>query len=401
MRCDDFDELIYLLWDGRIDEGKKEELEKHLSTCKRCKEKLALVESIEKGARGIKIKEPSQKYWDTFSSRIRERIVAQKEESLSFKLKRFFESVFTFSPLKVKVAAGVISVALVFIVGKLYVDYRGKEIVPTRPPMESTKTPDLGAPEVAKETALPEEKAKKREKRTLARDEMEKGVSPGITGEGTTAPAAPPEQEIKKKKEFAAPGKEPGKTQAAKGIPKGETVTEKIELEEVSLSEAQVTGAGTEERGKVLEKAVPPEHKARDADETQLKGITKTAAKQPSQLAYDRAVKTPSVTDYYTIDDERVSKIAEDDTLLQEDELRKTIETWSTHLEQNPGDSSAGEGYLQVAIGYYLLSKLTQDESDISKGIEILEQYQNQITGPKAKEELTNKLEQLKALKEE
>jgi hypothetical protein len=101
LRCEDFDELIYLLWDGRIDERKKEELEKHLSTCERCKEKLALLESIEKGAKGIKIKEPSQEYWDTFSSRVRERIIAQKEESFLFKFKKAFEGIFTFSPLKI------------------------------------------------------------------------------------------------------------------------------------------------------------------------------------------------------------------------------------------------------------------------------------------------------------
>jgi hypothetical protein len=401
VRCDDFDELLYLFRDGRIDEEKKEKLEKHLSACKRCREKLAFLESIEKRARGIEIREPSQEYWDTFSSRVTERIAAQKEESFSLKLKNFLQNLFTFSPLKIKVAAGVVSVVLVFIVGKLYVDYRGKQIVPTKPPMESTKAPAIHAPEAAKEIAPPEEKAKKQEKRALARDEVEKGVSPEIIPEDKITPVVPLEQGIEKKTEFAPPAKELDKAQAAKGIPKGETLTETVELrQEVGTPEPQMTGAGTKERGKVLEKAVPPEHKARDADETQLKGITKTAAKQPSQLVFDRAVKTASVTDYYAIDDERVPKIAEDDTLLQEDVLRKTIEIWSTYIEQNPGDSLANEGYLQVAIGYYLLGKLTRDESDILKGIEILEKYQNQITEPKAKEEVTNKLEQLKALKE-
>lgn len=401
MRCDDFDELIYLFRDGRIDEGKKEELDKHLSTCKRCKEKLALLESIEKGAREIKIKEPSQEYWDTFSNRVRERITAQKEESFSFKLKNFLQNIVTFSPLKIKVAAGVVSVVLVFIVGKLYVDYRGQQIVPTEPPMESTKAPAIHAPELAKEIAPPEEKAKKEEKRALPRDDMDKTVSPEIPGEGKTAPAAPLEQEIKKKKEFAPPGKELEKAQVARGIPKEETLTEKAELKEDNLSsETPSIGAGAEGKGKMLEKAVPPEHKAKDVGEIQLKGITKTTAREPSQLAFDRAIETASVTSYYIINDEKVLEITEEDTLLEEDVLRKTIDSWNKYIETNPEDSLANEGYLQVAIAYYLLSRLTQNESDFSKGIEILEKYQEQIADPKTKEALSKKLKQLKTLKE-
>ncbi len=401
LKCDDFDELICLFLDRRIDEEKKEELEKHLSTCKRCKEKLALLESIEKGARGIRIKEPSQEYWDTFSSRVRERIVAQQEESFSFKLKSFFQKIFTFSPLKVKVAAGVISVVLVFMVGKLYVDYRGKEIVPTEPRMEDTKAPVLHAPEVAKETVPPEEKAKKEEKRLLSRDEMEKSVSPEIADEVKTTPSPSLEQEVKKKKEFAPPGKEPDKTQAARGIPKVETIAEKAKPKEDILStETQSIGVGTEAEGKRSGKAVPPEHEAKDTEEIHRKGITKTAARAPSHLDFDRTAETASVRNYYVIDDEKVPEIADEDTLLQEDVLRRAIETWSRYIEQNPGDSLANEAYLQVAIGYHLLSKLTQDESDLLNGIELLDKYEKQVADPKTKEELNKKLKQLKALKE-
>jgi hypothetical protein len=53
-----------------------------------------------------------------------------------------------------------------------------------------------------------------------------------------------------------------------------------------------------------------------------------------------------------------------------------------------------------VAIGYYLLGKLTQDESILLKGIEFIEKYEKQVTDPKTKEELNKKLKQLKALKE-
>jgi hypothetical protein len=152
LRCEDFDELIHLFWDGEIDERKKEEMEEHLSICKKCKQKLALLGSIEEKAKQVKIKEPSQEYWDTFSSRVRERIIAQKEESFSFRLKKVFENIFTFSPLKIKIAAGVVSIVFVFVVGKLYVDYQGKEVIPSsKLRIEKTREPAVYAPKLEKE----------------------------------------------------------------------------------------------------------------------------------------------------------------------------------------------------------------------------------------------------------
>jgi len=401
LRCEDFDELIHLFWDERIDERKKEELEKHLSACKRCKEKLALLESIEKKAKGIKIKEPSCEYWDTFSSRVRERILAQKEGSFSFKLKKAFENIFTFSPLKIKVAAGVVSIVLVFIVGKLYVDYRGREIIPTTPRIESRKKPALYAPEVTKEISAPEEKAKREEEAAPPPDKMEETVSPEITREEKTAPVTPLEQEIKKKKEFAPPTKETEKAQAFRDLAKEETKAEVVEPEERLLSpETYTTGAGAEKQGKVLQEMVPPERKAKEERSVPSKGLTKTEKREPSPLALSHAKKTPLVKNYYVLDEEQIPKIEEEDTLLQEGVLRETIESWNRYIEKNPKDSLTNEGYLQVAISYYLLSKLTQDESDLLEGIELLEKYKNQATDPKTKEELNKKLKQLKALKE-
>lgn len=394
MRCEDFDELIYLFWDGRIDQRKKEELEKHLSTCKRCKEKLTLLESIEKGAKGIKIKEPSEEYWDTFSSRVRERIIAQKEASFSFKLKKVFESIFAFSPLKMKVAAGVVSIVLVFIVGKLYLHYQGKEIIPSRPKIESTKKPASYVPELKKEvtpsveppiTALKEEDS-----------DIRKGAARAL-GEIKDAR----EEKVKKKEKVPPSPGELEKAVAPQIIPEEKTPPEVVESKEEILSpETHMTGAGAEEKGRMLEEAAPPEQKIKDIEEVPLEGVPKAAARKLSTSALDHTMKTPSVRNYYAIEDEKILRVEEEDTLLQEDVLRKTIESWNRYIEKNPKDSLANEGYLQVAIGYYLLSKFTQDESDLLEGIELLKKYEKQVTDPKIKEELNKKLKQLKALKE-
>lgn len=365
MRCEDFDELIYLFWDGRIDERKKEKLEKHLSTCNRCKEKLALLESIEKEAQGIKTKEPSQEYWNTFSSRVRERVIVQKEESLPFRLKKVFESVFTFSPLKIKIAAGVVSIVFVFIIGKLYMDYRGKEIIPSKPSIESREKTDLYAPEVTKEISLPEEKVKKEEKLAPLTEELEK---------------APPAKTISKEKI------EPEEV--------------KLKGKEIPLPETYSTGAGAEEKGKISQEAIQPEQRAKNMGGVPLKETTKMTAEKPLPLALGQVIETASVKNYYVLEGEKVLQVKEEDTLLQEDVLRRIIESWNSYLEKNPKDSLANEGYLQVAIGYYLLSRLTQDESLFLKGIEFIEKYEKQVTDPKTKEKLNKKLKQLKALKE-
>jgi hypothetical protein len=400
LRCEDFDELIYLFWDGRIDEGKKEKLEKHLSVCQRCKETLTFLESIERGAKEIKTKEPSQEYWDTFSSRVRERIVAQREESFSFKLKRVFENVFTFSPLKAKIAAGVVSIVFVFIVGKLYVDYRGREIIPNTKRVESKKKPAFHVPEVSDEISPLQEKAEA--KRKLAPpDEFKKDVAhPVIIKEKTTS-GAPPGEKMKKKEGVAPPLSTIEKAEAPQVISKEKVTGEGIELkEEQALSPAaSVVGAGAEEERKMIEEIAKPEQKAQDQESVSLKAMTTTADRRLSHLAMDSSTEAALAKGYYVVDGKQVLKVEEEDTLLQEDTLRTIIESWNRYIEKNPKDSLANEGYLQVAIGYYLLSKLTQDESDLSTGIELLEKYEKQVTDPKTKEELDKKLKLLKALK--
>ncbi|KPL01734.1 MAG: hypothetical protein AMJ73_10050 [candidate division Zixibacteria bacterium SM1_73] len=393
MRCEDFDELIHLFWDGRINEREREELEGHLSTCKRCKEKLALLESIEKGAKGIKIKEPSQEYWDAFSSRVRERIIAQKEASFSFKLKKALENIFTFSPLRVKIAAGVMSIVFVFIVGKLYFDYRGKEILPTTPRVERREKPAPHAPELKRETVPLEEGAKKK-KAITPTDKSEIPAVPQVIPEEKTISVAPIEEKEEKKDEIGPPPEELKKSAAPQIVSEEKITPGIVEPKEEFLStEAYSTGAGVEEKGKVLEQAAPPEPKAKEMDAVR-------AARKPPAVVFDRAIQAASEKEYYVINDKKLPKLKEEYIHLQEDILRETIKSWMVYIQENPKDSLANEGYLQVAIAYYLLSKLTQDESDIAQSIEVLEKYEKQVPDPKTKEELNKKLKQLRALKE-
>ena len=407
MRCEEFDELIYFFWDGRIDERKKAELEEHLSICNRCKEKLVLLESIEGKAKQAKIKEPSQEYWDTFSNRVRERIIARTEESFSFKLKKIFENLFTFSPLKVKIAAGVVSIVFVFIVGKLYVDYRGKEIVPSRIMMEETKkpTPPADLKEMAKPKGMripQEEKIEKKGRIVPPKEESKlmEALTSGVEGKGEKMPTqaelrkmeVPPEAKAQKEEKSVPPAKLFEKPPASKIIPEEEPKIGVLKSKDKTTSARAIpTGAGEE-------KVTPPEERGINVESIPQKETTKTGEAETSYSG----ILTGSVgfIKYYYVNHEKVPDLKYENPFLKENGLRKIIDTWNKYIEKNPKDSLTNEGYVQVAIGYYLLSKLTKDQSLISKGIELLEKYEKQIRDPKTKEELNKKLKELKALKE-
>jgi hypothetical protein len=407
LRCEEFNELIHLFWDGELDERRKEELQKHLSTCNRCKEKLALLESIEKGAKGIKIKEPSQEYWDTFSDRVRERILAQKEESFSFKLKKVFDNIFTFSPMKIKIAAGVVSIVFVFIVGRLYMDYRGKEIVPSKIMMEKIKKPT--SPGDLKEMAKPkgvripqEEKIEKKGRIVPPKEESQLGeaLTSGVEGKGEKMPTQaelrkmeiPPEAKAQKEEKSVPSSELFEKPPASKIIPEEEPKIEVLKSEDRTTSAPAIsTGAGEEN-------VTPPEKRGMNVESIPQKEIAKRGEAETSSGFQAGVI---GVTKYYEVNNEKVPDLKYENPFLRKDELRKIIDTWNKYIEKNPKDSLTNEGYIQVAIGYYLLSKLTKDQSLISKGIELLEKYEKQVTDLKTKENLNKKLKELKALKEE
>jgi hypothetical protein len=407
LRCEEFDELIHLFWDGELDEGKKEELKKHLSTCNRCKEKLALLESIEKGAKGIKIKEPSGEYWDTFSDRVRERVLAQKEESFSFKLKKVFENIFTFSPLKAKIAAGVVSVILVFIVGKLYIDYKGREIVPSKIMMGESKkpTPRIDLKEMAKPKGIkiPQEgMVVKRDSMVLPKEELKSQQLPAPRVEGKwenlenqgelRKMEVPPEAKAQEEEKAVPSAELFEKPPASNIIPEEEPKIEVLKSEDKTTSAPAIsTGAGEE-------KVTPPEKRGMNVESIPQK---ETAKRGEAETSYS-GIQTGAigVIKYYEVNNEKVPDLKYENPFLKKDELRKIIDTWNKYIEKNPKDSLTNEGYIQVAIGYYLLSKLTKDQSLISNGIELLEKYEKQVTDPKIKEELNKKLKQLEDLKE-
>lgn|GEM_PF-1310695 len=406
MRCERFDKLINLLLDGRLDQSKERELKEHLSQCERCQKKLALLESVEGRAKKIEIEEPAREYWDSFSIRVREKVLARKEKSPVVRLRKALENILTFSPLKIKIAAGLISVVLVFIIGKLYVDYRGQEILPSKTVVKTEEQPQLDIVEIEKKEGVPIED---RERLIpLGKPEMERKPALVDQREGK----AVPEVTVEGKKEALLKEKKmpsPPKIAEEKAVPAYAPALEDqipIEIEkppeqQFISPEAEPVGAGVEEGAeeKVVRKMAAPKKKAQKAEKVPQKGEAERAVSKDVVAFTKPPLKASLAMDQYVVKEKILPKIEEDDTLTQVNELTRIIQVWKAYIEENPLDSLTNQGYLQVATCYYLLVKLSQDTTVISEGSKIIEEYLDQIKDPTVKDNLSDRLKKIKALR--
>jgi hypothetical protein len=408
LSCEKFEKLIYLFWDGRLKSDEERELKQHLSECERCQKKLSLLELVEGGARRIPTKEPPQEYWDTFSSRVKDKILAHEEGSLAFRLKKAWENIFTFSPLKIKIAAGLVSILLVFIIGKLYIYYKGEKMVPTAPVVRTVEEqPHVVLPQAEKREGLPKEKGEKETKSASEKSQMRIKSEP--TGQ-MEEKAIPKEGAVIEKE---APPKEaqplpPTQIEEEKAIPPPAPLespapieAEKPKEQPSPPPETISVGAGAEkgaEKRDVLRVTIPKEE-AKKAEEVQQKGETQKQIMKDLSFSAKPPLASSLVRDYYVVNEKSIPKITDTDTLMQTDELRRIIQTWKTHLQEKPTDSLSQEGYLQAAIAYYLLAKVSQDTTIITEGSKLINEHLNQIKDQNLKNQLIERQEKINALR--
>jgi hypothetical protein len=400
--CETFDRLINLLLDGRLEQSEEKKLNEHLSQCKACREKLSFLQSIEAKARGIRAEEPPQAYWDAFSTRVTGRIRAREEKSVRFGLKRAIDNIFSYSPLKVKVAAGVISVVFVFIVGKLYVDYRGEHILPSEKAVVVKEAPGLEVAETKLKEEFPQEEVAAEAKPEapmavimepgdLDRLARERGgavkKAPGEKG------VAPEEEEVPAVTEIAEEKGAPARAPAPV-IPA--PVEGKAEAE--APAESQVAGAGADQEARkkrTAKKAVPEGvvQKAEDlAAQEELKDILAT------QVGFVTA-EAPLQPARYLVDDHSIPNIREADTLMHADTLNRVMQVWKAHFQKHPADSLTETGYLQIATAYYLIARASQDTTAASEGSNLIEGYLKQVEDSATKEDLRSMLHKIRAIK--
>jgi len=383
LKCEDFDRLFHLYYDDQLDEATSKEIKAHFQECKRCAEKMEALASIEKEAKDIRIQEPEEAYWESFSRRVRNRIVLRKKEPFGSKIKSVFESLTTISPSKLKLAASLATLVLVFIIGKLYIDYRIAGLEKIRYPMSTKVTiaPSQVAEEEKKEITAEEQKvvpqqkteAKKREKSLAEVEEPKpaKEVGAGLEKEIEQIPPAVKEERMADMMK-ASP-------EVVAGAPE---VTEKM-----AMAPKKATAEKSSEAFGIAK----------------IEGVTEKGKSKTSKIAImaektypDTTVKTVG----YELEGERkVGYISKNDTLISTDSLKKIIEVWKDFIDKNPEDPSIDEGYQQVAIGYLLLGGITKDKSEIENGIKLIEKYLKLTKTEQIKQLLKKTEEELKSSK--
>jgi hypothetical protein len=401
LSCEKFDRLINLFLDGRLDQKQEEELKGHLSQCPRCAEKLAFLESVERKARGIEAKEPSPSYWDDFSTGVRDKIAAREESTTVFGLKKALESFFTFSPMKIKVAAGLVSIVLVFLIGKLYLEHEGKEMIPPLEVVQTEEQPRLDITEIEEERGLATQEIEPRGEPIPGGPETEKEAapvaplkkqqpSPPVTKEEKEALSEKPETSTQLEVvEIPAPAHAPAIQEEALGEAESS-------LRRSAVPEEKPVGAGIE--GKI-EKDVT-KIAAPDKDETRRADATQKRMKAEEPTIYSlKWAGPPQKGVGYSLNEIKVHKLDENDTLGTVDDLSRTIQVWRDYIEQNPSDSLTKEGYLQIGIAYYLLAKITGDSTSISQGSEILKGYIEVIEDTEIKAQLEDRVSKIEALR--
>ncbi len=333
---------------------------------------------------------------------MREKILTRQEETPGFSLKRALEGIFSFSPLKVKLAAGVISVVLVFVIGKLYVDYRGEQIIPSKKVAEVQEPPklDIAETELGEKSPAPE---KKEEKKTV----LDK---PG-TGKGAAADRhqeVVPSKKGEEDKAIAERGREapsfpPVTEEAAAPVPAAQAVQIPMPAEgepekQAVVSESKPAGAGADkeaEKKRTKIASVEDLGSMVVRDSLQERELRETLAPQVGFLRD----QTPSQTASYTLDGSSTPKVGEADTIIQADSLRRVIRVWEAFIQEHPADSLSQEAYSQIATSYYLLAKASQDTSVISEASKLIGQYINQVRDSAVKDDLSRKLKQIQALR--
>jgi len=385
MICKDFERLIHLFLDQELDEQKREELEKHLAECQKCREKFETLKLVEEKAKGIKIPEPEEAYWERFSQRVRQRIISRQKQPFGAKLRGFLTNIFVFPPTRLKVAAVVASLILVIIVGKLYIDYRGT--VPERVKYAEKETTKGEAPKMEKKIAAyaPEETAPPMEE-----TKIEKQKAPD-TKKGA----------IEEKREKPAPAVKP----EPKGIDAGkgaELMAKKAVIRDVG-KKAPVPEVMEQEVAKPIEKEEAPKAAMRvmaDLEDKKAKPESKVAIECFIDRMPPEKTTPQEICEFWFADSIRIPDIDYFGRGLSADSLSVIRDFWKRFIQDNPDDPFVEYAYLQIAGSYYYLFDKTKDESIRVEGIKQIEEFLKITKEEEINENLEQNLEKLKGLKE-
>ncbi|MDP3024579.1 MAG: zf-HC2 domain-containing protein [candidate division Zixibacteria bacterium] len=394
MKCEDFNKFVYLYFDGELDAGKSKEMEEHLLTCQNCAAKLQELKKLEESAKSIRMPELSPDYWKTFAERVRNEIILRRRKSIWARLKSGWESFFFYSPVKLRIAAGIASVLLVFIVGKLYWDYKGKELERIRSErMEKVLIPQTQQKVEALAPAVKEslQVAEQKEETTFTGSK----VSP--VEEKIAQVPTPSESAISS---IGGKGEEKAK-QAGEGISSEHKKAITVTAERPVIEKGVTANLRTVTQAEMAMKPPSlPETILYVQKSPEDKRIRTTSGIPVSpRISIGDKSQPIEILRFYRLDNNWVHALTEKDTLVEADTLKKVISCWKEFFDKKPVPEWAPEGFSQIKIGYQLLFLKTRDQSALQEGIELLDKCKTSVTDQKIKEELSQKIAELETLK--
>ncbi len=379
VKCEKFIRSMSLHLDGRLGDTGERALREHLVSCKRCAERLAMLESAQSAARSSAAGEPRPGYWDDFSSRVMQRIDAGRESPAKSRWERLVAMFVPPRGRRLRVAAGLASIALAIAVGALYMEHQGERVIPpiARPPVDSHEGPAIAAKE---EPSLPPAEQKFAES-GAGKKPAPPAPSDKLAGAETKAGAMD-------KATSSPSAQDNGVDQEKTESPPGAQV---LAQESAKRDQAEPTAGSPQGAGRKPE----TETAARDRKDRIEPSISKT---------YDLAGKSAVVRSpegSYSIGGAVLQRISDEDSLVSDDGLRSIIAAWKTHMEENPGDSLNNEGYRQVAIAYGLLARRPGNEGTAEEGARVIQEYLDRAQDPLVKEFLAAKLVEIERFTQE
>jgi len=377
LKCEDFDRLLHLYFDGELREKEAREIEEHLLSCERCAVKLKELEKLEATAKRIKITEPSGAYWKTFTEEVRNKIILRRKKSFWAKLKSGWESFFFYSPVRLRIAAGLTSVLLVFIIGKLYWDYKGKELEEIKS-LRMEKSLSSQAPKKVEYTA------------PAVKESIQVGNQ---IKESTIVEQKLPLPQVK--------DQDKTKKEAGRGkiiVPES-TITVTAERPKVEKGVIENLSIVTQAELAIKPPSVPETtiQVQKSPEEKDVLKITSERALTTAKM--DKNLSTSEDRIYYMPVKSWVRALNENDTTIDTDSLKKVITSWKEFFEKKPVSEWVPEGLSQIEIAYQLLFLKTKDQVLLQEGIELLKKYNESATDQKIREELGKKIEELENLK--
>jgi hypothetical protein len=378
LKCEDFDKLLHLYLDGELQGKELKEIEEHVLSCQRCAAKLQELDNLKAAAKRVKMPQPSGFYWKTFTEKVRNKIILRRKKSFWVRLKSGWELFFYYSPVKLRIAAGIASVLLVFIIGKLYWDYRGKEF-------ERIQSERM-------ERVMSTPAQKKPESTTLTTPEslQLKDQTKELT---LLKPKIPAPEEKEKNGKPVETAQNVLKTQVG------------FVIKDSTSNSLHIRGGRAGEVDYIVN---TPESTAKEVTESgsmqkpPLQAQKSLVEKSSILMTAEQIKKGISVVNgikYYKVDGTSIKALTEQDTSQSVDTLKKVMTSWKEYLKKNPELEWRIEGYSQLTIAYQLLYLKTKNQALLKEGIELLNKYKESEADQKIKDELSKNIEKLEALK--